>query len=56
MVVEPIPKDIFDILACPLCRADLRYDKDKKNLICIKCDSSYPIKGGIPILMTQKGK
>jgi len=50
-VDELIPKDLFDILACPLCRADLRYTKDRKQLVCIKCSQKYPIIEGIPVLM-----
>ncbi|MBI2134419.1 Trm112 family protein [Candidatus Woesearchaeota archaeon] len=51
---DSIPKDLFDILACPLCRADLRYSKDKKQLICVKCSQKYPIKEGIPLLLPPK--
>ena len=54
---DPIPKDLFNILACPLCRADLRYTKDKKGLVCVKCSQKYPIKQGIPVLLPpEKGK
>jgi len=51
---EPIPKDLFDILACPLCKADLEYTKDRKGLVCTKCGESYPIQEGIPILLSSK--
>tara|TARA_B100000315_G_C14242592_1_gene435998 strand:- start:147 stop:308 length:162 start_codon:yes stop_codon:yes gene_type:complete len=47
---EPIPEDLFNILACPICRANLRYSKDRKNLVCVKCGKKYPIKAGIPVL------
>ena len=53
---DPIPKDLFNILACPICRANLRYSKDKKSLVCVKCSHKYPIQNGIPILLPQKGK
>ena len=53
---DPIPKDLFDILACPLCRADLEYTKDKKNLICSNCGAKYPIENNIPILLTPKDR
>ena len=56
MVKDPIPKDLFAILACPLCKADLRYNKDKTMLICVKCNKKYPIQKGIPVLLPQKGK
>ena len=51
---EPIPREIFDILACPLCKSDLTYTKDKKNLVCVKCKRKYPIKEGVPILLPDK--
>jgi len=49
-----IPKDLFNILACPLCRADLRYTKDRKQLVCVKCGQKYPIQEGIPVLLPPK--
>ena len=53
-IEEPIPKDLFDILACPLCKADLEYTKDKKGLLCSKCGEEYPIKEGIPELLPKR--
>ncbi len=50
-IKEPIPKDLFDILACPMCKADLKYNEKKTGLICAKCRNKYPIRGGIPILL-----
>jgi uncharacterized protein len=48
---DPIKKEFFDILACPVCKADLIYNKKKDGLICTKCKANYPIKEGIPILL-----
>ena len=53
---DPIPKDLFDILACPLCRADLEYTKGKKGLACSNCGEKYPIEGNIPVLLTSKDR
>ena len=50
---DPIPKELFDILACPMCKADLKYNKDKTKLICAKCKEDYEIKEGIPILLPK---
>ncbi|MBI2647346.1 Trm112 family protein [Candidatus Woesearchaeota archaeon] len=50
---EPIPKHLFDILACPLCKANLEYTKNKKGLVCTNCSSKYPIEEGIPILLPK---
>ena len=51
---EPIPRELFDILACTLCKADLEYTKDKKGLLCSGCGAQFPIKEGIPVLMPKK--
>ena len=48
---DPIPKDLFNILACTLCRADLRYTKDRKQLVCVKCGQKYPVRKGVPVLL-----
>ena len=53
---DPIPKDLFNILACPLCRADLEYTKDKKALVCSDCGTKYPIEDKIPILLSPKDR
>jgi len=55
-IEDPIPKDLFDILACPLCRADLEYSKDKKALLCSDCGTKYPIENKIPILLSPKDR
>ena len=46
-----IPKELFKILACPVCKSNLKYDKNKTKLICTRCNAIYPIKHGIPILL-----
>jgi len=48
---DPIPKELFKILACLVCKKDLKYTKDKKGLVCSKCKHKYPIKEGIPMLL-----
>ena len=51
MVKNPIKKELFDVIVCPVCKAQLKYTKSKDYLICTKCKVEYPIKNGIPILM-----
>ncbi len=53
---DPIPKELFDILACPLCRADLEYSKNKDSLVCSGCGTKYPIEDNIPILLNPKDR
>ena len=55
-IEDPISKELFDILACPLCRAELEYTKNKDSLICSNCSTKYPIKDKIPILLSPKDR
>jgi uncharacterized protein YbaR (Trm112 family) len=55
MADDPLPKDLYNILACPVDKADLKYTKDKKGLKCTKCGHVYPIRDGIPILLPPEG-
>lgn len=48
---EPIAQELFDILACPKCKFDLAYNKNKTGLVCAKCKLEYKIKEGIPVLL-----
>jgi hypothetical protein len=53
---EPVAKELFNILSCPVCKGGLRYTKDKKKIECSQCLTKYPIEGGIPVLLPPKGK
>jgi len=48
---DPIPKKLYEILACPVCKSNIKYNPNKTSLICLKCNKSYEIKNGIPILL-----
>ncbi|MDI6695165.1 MAG: methyltransferase domain-containing protein [Anaerolineales bacterium] len=42
------PADLFDLLACPLCRIPLVRVND--GLLCNSCQIQYPILNGVPII------
>ncbi len=52
-------KDLMDILACPMCKGELKLtieeEDDKEvltgSLYCAKCNYIYPIKDAIPNLL-----
>lgn len=48
---KSIDPELFKILACPTCKADLEYNPDKTKLICKECKKVYDIKEGIPVLL-----
>ena len=47
---------LLRILACPKCKGDLIFKPGKKDdeLICEKCNVSYPVVDGIPKLTPKK--
>ncbi|MFO8052761.1 MAG: Trm112 family protein [Candidatus Omnitrophota bacterium] len=45
---------LLKILACPVCKADIKLDKEK--IVCQKCGRIYPIKDGIPIMLEEEAK
>ncbi len=52
-------KDLMDILACPMCKGELKLTIEKEDekeiltglLFCAKCKYTYPIKDAIPNLL-----
>ena len=55
-------KKLMDILACPVCKGELKLTVDKEkgddvvegSLNCSKCKVTYTITGSIPNLLPQK--
>ena len=49
-----LKKELLDILACPKCKGNLKYDMKKNKLICNKCRLKYKIlKGDIPDMLIE---
>jgi len=46
-----LSKELLDIICCPVCKGDLRYEKAKNLLVCESCSRQYPIQDDIPILL-----
>jgi uncharacterized protein len=42
---------LLEIVACPVCKGKLIYDKSNQELICKLDRLAYPIKDGIPVLL-----
>jgi len=47
---------LLDILACPLCKGPLTYDKEAQELICRLDKLAYPIRDGIPIMWVGQAR
>jgi len=47
---------LLEIVACPVCKGKLNYDKDKQELICKIDRLAYPIKEGIPVMLEPEAR
>jgi len=45
--------ELLNVLACPICKSGLRYDKQAQELICKADRLAFPIKEGIPHLLPE---
>ena len=51
-----ISKELLEILACPLCKEEVRLTADGNGLKCVKCRRVYPIRDDIPIMLIDEAK
>ncbi|GGP39419.1 MULTISPECIES: Trm112 family protein [Shewanella] len=47
-------KKLLEIVACPVCKGKLEYDKEAQQLICKFDKLAYPITEGIPVLLENR--
>lgn len=48
-----LKKELLDILCCPACRSDLKYDPPKETLTCVSCGRVYRVKDDIPVMLVD---
>lgn len=51
-----LDKALMDILACPQCKGDVRYNTAKDGLVCDACKLVYPIRDDIPVMLIDEAK
>ena len=49
-----IDKELLAILACPVCKTDVRLEAEK--LVCVKCGRKYPVRDGIPVMLQEEAE
>lgn len=50
----PISPALLAILACPLCKGDVKLTADEKALKCVACHRVYPIRDDIPVMIVDE--
>lgn len=54
-MTEIDPK-LLEILVCPVTKGPLVYDQDKQELVSRLAGLAYPIRDGVPIMLTGEGR
>lgn len=47
---------LLDILACPICKGTLVYNKEAQELICKLDRLAYPIRDDIPVMLEDEAR
>ena len=56
MAAQSLDPKLLEILVCPLTKTSLKYDKEKQELISDKAKLAYPIRDGIPVMLTDEAR
>jgi len=51
-----VDKKLLDILACPLCKSSLIYNKEQQELICKADRLAFPIRDDIPVMLEDEAR
>lgn len=49
-------RKLLDILACPVCKAELVYRRSAGELVCRPCRLAYPIRDDIPVMLESEAR
>lgn len=49
-----IPKDLMEIVACPVCKTPVKLMESNAGLKCGKCHRVYPVRDEIPVMMVDE--
>ena len=49
-----ISKELLEILACPVCKVEVRLTPNDTGLKCVQCHRVYPIRDDIPVMLIDE--
>ena len=51
-----LSKDLLEILACPQCKGEVRYDEAAAEIHCRQCHLAYPVRDDIPVMLIDEAR
>ena len=51
-----VSEQLLEILVCPRCKGKLDYHVAAAELLCTACRLAYPVREGIPIMLTDEAR
>ncbi len=49
-------KKLLAILACPLCKGELKFDKERQELVCKRDGLAFPVRDNIPVMLETEAR
>lgn len=49
-------KKLLALLACPVCKGELIYERESAELICRADAMAFPIRDGIPVMLASEAR
>jgi len=47
---------LLEILACPICKGPLRYQRDAQVLVCRLDRLAYPLRDDVPVMLEEEAR
>lgn len=49
-------KKLLAMLACPVCKGELKLDRERQELVCYTDAMAFPIREGIPVMLAVEAR
>jgi uncharacterized protein YbaR (Trm112 family) len=47
---------LLEILACPICKGTLKYQREAHVLVCRLDRLAYPVRDGVPVMLEEEAR
>jgi len=47
---------LLEILACPICKGPLRYQREAQVLVCRMDRLAYPVRDDVPVMLEEEAR